>query len=666
MSDDERRTSDEMEDGLNTGADLAGRAIKGLPSRRHSGGDPAAAPSGPSSAPQDSPSSDSEGPSGSDSPGNTDAGHSDSPQNSPGGSFDPGGTVNQSNAPGGSDGNFTGSGGDPEYMGSPGTGSVAGSGAEGAAAGGGASGSGATAASSGTGAEAGAGAAGAAAEGGAAAGGAAAGGAAGGAASGAAAGATAGSAAGPAGTAAGAVAGALLVPILKFIGMAIAVVAVFLSFFMMQPSFLYDNSNALNDRELLEKTYNTYYEHISDEYQKDIQRAMDEAVDEGKKIFNEAESGGLSSLAAPPDAYPHISMQEVDQNSIRSVMNDGSYDKYEFTHSVAFLRGSDEYLESASSNINLVLSLIDTQKKNWFTALFELFANEITGGLYGQFTDWIGRKWDGIWNEFIIHDLYSITYGGVTTRTETRYHADGTEYEITIAVINIKYTYDLKDKGISFYADKLNADQEQIDRAAEMANYLADLFGSASDTYFGMYVEGGYYTDSIQGGTVGANIANALQQLKDMIDGMEYDPGGTHTFPLQGYTNPNMSSHYGPRDFASDPWHTGIDFAAPSGTPILAATDGVVLFIAQMPNGFGNYIVVYHGDYNGEPVCTMYAHMSAFGNYRQGDPVSAGDVIGYVGSTGLSTGPHLHFQLHVGDTIRNPVEFFEFLSYLRP
>ena len=91
-----------------------------------------------------------------------------------------------------------------------------------------------------------------------------------------------------------------------------------------------------------------------------------------------------------------------------------------------------------------------------------------------------------------------------------------------------------------------------------------------------------------------------------------------------------------------------------------------MLFTAKMPNGFGNYVVVYHGEKDGEAVCTMYAHMSRFGSYDSGDPVNAGDVIGYVGSSGLSTGPHLHFQLHVGNTVRNPVEFFEFLDYLRP
>lgn len=669
MSDDQRSAADEMEDDLRTGGDLAGRALKGLPSREHRGGKPPAAPDTPPKAPGEQRGPEGSSSNGSDgSDGGGDSGTkssepgSDGPERPPAAREAPG----QSQKPGSPDGGWNGAGGDSEASPPNGAGAggdfSAGAPAEGGSGAGSVSGAGAAA-----GTEAGAaGAEAGAAAGSGAAGGAAAGGAAAGATSGAATGAVAGSAAGPAGAAAGAAAGVLLVPLIKLIVAGVAVIAVFLMFFMMLPSFLFDNSNALNDRELLEDSYNSYYSHISQEYKADIERAMGKAESEGRKIFKEAESDGASGIFAAPEEYPHIAMQADDQEAIRSIINSSRYDDYEFEYSVVFLKDIDSYVEAASSNINLVLSLIDTQKRNWFVNLFEAFMDEISGGLYGQFTDWIGRKWDGIWNEFIVHDLYSISYGGVTTRTVAYQLPNGEEHVEIIAEIEIVYTYDLKDQGISFYANKLNADQDQIDRAAEMANYLGDLFGSASDSYFGMFVEGGYFTDAIQSGTVGANIANALQQLEDVIDGMEYDPDGPHAFPLQGYTTPNMSSHYGPRDFASDPWHTGIDFAAPTGTPILAAADGVVLFIAQMPNGFGNYIVVYHGDYNGTPVCTMYAHMSAFGNYRQGDPVSAGDVIGYVGSTGLSTGPHLHFQLHVGDTVRNPVEFFEFLSYLRP
>lgn len=508
------------------------------------------------------------------------------------------------------------------------------------------------------------------AEAGASAGGAAAGGtaAAGGAASGATIGGTAGSAAGPLGTAAGALIGALAVPIFKFIFMTVAVIAVFLTAFMMQPSFLYDNSRAVSDRELLEDSYNTYYTHIEQEYGKDITSAMNKARGNAWELFQiagtAANRGDTSLLFGAPAAYPHVSMNAEDQETIRNLMRE--FDGYDFSYDVEFLHSYETYLKAASSNINLVLSIIDMQKKNWFTSLFDGIADLITGGHYSQFTDWVGRKWEGIWNDFIQYDLYSISYGGYTTTVETIPIGED-DYEVFVTVhIEITYTYDLKDKGVGFYANKLNLDQDQIDRAAEVANYLAELFGSASDTYFGWFVEGGYHTDAVQGGSVGVNINNALTSLSDKIEGMAYDSDDTHMFPLKGYSQPNLSSAYGPRDFVADSWHTGIDFAAPTGTEILAAADGVVLFIAQMPNGFGNYIVVYHGEQNGQPVSTMYAHMAAFGSYRAGDRINAGDTVGYVGSTGLSTGPHLHFQLHVGNNVRNPVEFFDFLDYLRP
>lgn len=478
-------------------------------------------------------------------------------------------------------------------------------------------------------------------------------------------GAAAGVVGGPAGIVAGAFAGILMKPILKALLCLVAFLAVLIIFFMSVPSFLFDNPDATSDRQVLEQTYNEYYTMISNEYLNDIWRAENAARDDTKVLFAEA-GGSASGFYNPPSLYPHIKMQQSERNKLESFLSSSDYDSLVFHNETLFLRTVTEYEKAAQSNINLVLSLIDTQKKNWFSVLFEGIADEITDGWYSKFTTWVGAKWEGFWQDFIHQDLYSITVGD-TWIEEIEYHTpDGLPYYKRIAHVTIDYTYDLKDRGVAFYANKMGADQDQIDRAAEMSNFLADLFGSSSDEYFGFWVDGGYYTDAIQGGTVGNNIANALEKLKDKVAGMEYDPGGNFVFPLQGYDQPLMSSHYGPREFASDPWHTGVDFAAPTGTPILAATDGIVLFTAQMPNGFGNYIVVYHGDYNGEPVATMYGHMSAFGSYKAGDQVSAGDVIGYVGSTGLSTGPHLHFQLHVGDVTRNPVEFFEFLSYLRP
>jgi murein DD-endopeptidase MepM/ murein hydrolase activator NlpD len=84
--------------------------------------------------------------------------------------------------------------------------------------------------------------------------------------------------------------------------------------------------------------------------------------------------------------------------------------------------------------------------------------------------------------------------------------------------------------------------------------------------------------------------------------------------------------------------HLGVDFAAPTGTPVRTVGDGVVQF-AGWQNGYGNFIIVQHSNNQ----TTAYAHLSRI-DVRKGQKVSQGDFIGAVGSTGASTGPHLHFE----------------------
>lgn len=115
-----------------------------------------------------------------------------------------------------------------------------------------------------------------------------------------------------------------------------------------------------------------------------------------------------------------------------------------------------------------------------------------------------------------------------------------------------------------------------------------------------------------------------------------------------------LSSRFGMRKhpvLGFNRMHKGIDFAAPPGTPILAAGDGVVDFVGRN-KGYGKYVRLRH---NGE-YSTAYAHMSRFASgMKRGRKVKQGEVIGYVGSTGMSTGPHLHYEvLHRGTQV-NPL-----------
>ncbi|MBA2277938.1 MAG: peptidoglycan DD-metalloendopeptidase family protein [Chloroflexia bacterium] len=99
--------------------------------------------------------------------------------------------------------------------------------------------------------------------------------------------------------------------------------------------------------------------------------------------------------------------------------------------------------------------------------------------------------------------------------------------------------------------------------------------------------------------------------------------------------------------------HDGLDIAAPTNTPILAADGGTVVFAGSCDCGLGNYVEIDHGD----GVHTLYGHMAERPFVITGQQVSRGDVIGPVGSTGLATGPHVHFMVRVDGVSRDPAEF---------
>ena len=116
-----------------------------------------------------------------------------------------------------------------------------------------------------------------------------------------------------------------------------------------------------------------------------------------------------------------------------------------------------------------------------------------------------------------------------------------------------------------------------------------------------------------------------------------------------------MSSGYGYRRdpvYGAQRFHEGLDFAAPTGTEVYATADGIVE-IADRKGGYGNMIDITHG-YN---YLTRYAHLSKI-IVSEGDEVKRGQLIGYVGSTGKSTGPHLHYEVRFKDEPQNPVNYY--------
>ncbi|NND95543.1 MAG: M23 family metallopeptidase [Flavobacteriales bacterium] len=117
-----------------------------------------------------------------------------------------------------------------------------------------------------------------------------------------------------------------------------------------------------------------------------------------------------------------------------------------------------------------------------------------------------------------------------------------------------------------------------------------------------------------------------------------------------------MASGYGMRidpHYKVPKMHQGMDFTAPTGTPIYATGDGVVSRADNKSSGYGNHIRIDHGF----GYVTLYAHLSQY-KVRKGQKVKRGDIIGLVGNTGKSKGPHLHYEVRLNKDAINPINFY--------
>ncbi|OYQ38159.1 peptidase M23 [Flavobacterium cyanobacteriorum] len=144
-----------------------------------------------------------------------------------------------------------------------------------------------------------------------------------------------------------------------------------------------------------------------------------------------------------------------------------------------------------------------------------------------------------------------------------------------------------------------------------------------------------------------AKLAKAKEKLLAAIPAIQ---------PVKNEDLRQVASGFG---YRSDPFtkirkfHAGMDFSARTGTPVYATGDGVVSAADNRMSGYGNRIVIRHG-YGYE---TLYAHLSRF-KARPGQRVKRGDIIGYVGSTGRSEAPHLHYEVHKNGEAINPINFY--------
>ena len=211
------------------------------------------------------------------------------------------------------------------------------------------------------------------------------------------------------------------------------------------------------------------------------------------------------------------------------------------------------------------------------------------------------------------------------------------EYEETLG--------QLADKQEEYEAEKADL-EAKIAEASELIAQLEEEISSNYDLYLQVLAE----EEALE-----SDIQSMIAELERQEAANSITSTGTYIWPLPGYS---PGSAYGWRMhpiFNEMRFHAGEDIGAPSGTPILAADSGVATVIPDNGNGYGNYIMINHG---GGRV-TLYAHMSSIA-ISGGASVSQGQVIGYVGSTGNSTGPHLHFEVRVNGATTDPKQYFNF------
>lgn len=244
------------------------------------------------------------------------------------------------------------------------------------------------------------------------------------------------------------------------------------------------------------------------------------------------------------------------------------------------------------------------------------------------------------------------------------------DYKARIEVVKNELHYEMGSGTIGaggfFKAmDAANVPDEVVDQMISIFSGVIDFHHDiVKGDRFRIVYESGYRDGAFvrNGRVVAIELINRNQLHQALWYAPDGKNGAYYTFDGRSMKRPflrspvefsRMSSGFGGRDHPlHHQWqqHKGVDFAAPTGTKVFATGDGEVDFVGQQ-NGYGNIVVIRH--HNG--YSTYYAHLSRFAGIQQGQRVMQGQLIGYVGSTGWATGPHLHYEFRHNDVPQNPL-----------
>ena len=251
-----------------------------------------------------------------------------------------------------------------------------------------------------------------------------------------------------------------------------------------------------------------------------------------------------------------------------------------------------------------------------------------------------------------------------------KYFPSANERQLQVENANLRYSYKLLDKEVDELNERMVA-LEKRDNSVYRSIFESDPIPDSARAKSVEKIDELKKVSEMSENTLVSSIAGSLQNIfnrvkfqqksftdiQKLIDRKEDLLAAIPAIqPVSNKDLERVASGFG---FRIDPvykvrkMHAGLDFTAPTGTPIYATADGRIKLASFNTGGYGNHVVINHG-YGYE---TLYGHMVRV-KARSGQHVKRGDLIGYVGSTGKSTGPHCHYEVHKNGQKLDPVYFF--------
>lgn len=376
------------------------------------------------------------------------------------------------------------------------------------------------------------------------------------------------------------------------------------------------------------------------------------------KEADEDTSAIEASIAEKQNALSELEKQKKSlsdgRSNVQKIINGLQANKKELTDYVASL---DAELNSIEANINSYNKLMD-EKENEIEeteAEYEA-ANELATAQYESMKERIRFMYERGNDTYIDLLMSSKNFGDMLNRAD--YIEQITEYDrkmLNEYTLVVEYTKKCK--------EELEKEQEVLEEAKAAAMAEQDNMNALIDEKQ-VQIEAFESDISNQKEAIAeydAEIASQNEEIaqleaqvaaeKERLEAANerHYSGGGFVWPAPSYTR--ISDEYGWRMHPTlhvEKFHNGIDMAAPGGSPILAASDGEVAATGYS-SSMGNYVMIDHGD----KLYTIYMHASSI-SVSKGQTVSAGDQIGKVGSTGRSTGNHLHFGVRLNGDYVNP------------